>query len=450
MDENAIKSYKMYGETISSIAKKYNVSRYVLKKYFKENNVSLKTHKQVSIELGVKKRKNIPSKNELIRLHNNENLSIYELQKIFGVGQKTVYEWFDLHDIKPRTLSESCSISKKKKFENIQFPKNDLIKILDRYDHNKNVVADYYNVSVSHIKKLIKKYSIISNNISYKSKGEIDLLELCKNIRPDLTWISGDRSVINPYELDVYCPELNLALEYCGIYWHSEYWGKKDPKYHQEKTVKCQLKNIELLTIFETDDRIKVKNLLMKKLKKIEMVYGRNTDVIKLDKKEASIFHKIHHLHNSIGSTFNLGLLYKDELVQVASYGKSRFNKNYEWECTRCTSHSNIGVTGGVSKLFKAAKNHGIDSLITYADLRFGSGSVYSYCGLKKQEITPPNYWYFYKNNPEKLYSRVVFQKHKLKNALEKFDENLTEYQNMLINGWDRIWDCGNAKYVSN
>lgn len=30
---------------------------------------------------------------------------------------------------------------------------------------------------------------------------------------------------------------------------------------------------------------------------------------------------------------------------------------------------------------------------------------------------------------------------------LEIFDENLTEYQNMLNNGYDRIWDCGNYKY---
>jgi hypothetical protein len=41
----------------------------------------------------------------------------------------------------------------------------------------------------------------------------------------------------------------------------------------------------------------------------------------------------------------------------------------------------------------------------------------------------------------------VKFQKHKLKNILETFDPLKTEYENMLENGWDRIWDCGNAKF---
>ncbi len=34
--------------------------------------------------------------------------------------------------------------------------------------------------------------------------------------------------------------------------------------------------------------------------------------------------------------------------------------------------------------------------------------------------------------------------KHKLPKLLEKFDNELTEWENMQINGFDRIWDCGN------
>ena len=43
--------------------------------------------------------------------------------------------------------------------------------------------------------------------------------------------------------------------------------------------------------------------------------------------------------------------------------------------------------------------------------------------------------------------SRVQFQKHKLKKKLKIFDPDLTEYANMVINGYDRIWDCGNKIY---
>jgi len=56
-----------------------------------------------------------------------------------------------------------------------------------------------------------------------------------------------------------------------------------------------------------------------------------------------------------------------------------------------------------------------------------------------------PNY--FYVNN-YKRQSRVQYQKHKLKDKLDFFDENLTEWENMQINEFDRIWDCGNSVFA--
>ncbi len=44
----------------------------------------------------------------------------------------------------------------------------------------------------------------------------------------------------------------------------------------------------------------------------------------------------------------------------------------------------------------------------------------------------------------------VQFQKHKLKDKIDIYDSELTEYQNMLNNGYDRIWDCGNCTFDVN
>ena len=44
-------------------------------------------------------------------------------------------------------------------------------------------------------------------------------------------------------------------------------------------------------------------------------------------------------------------------------------------------------------------------------------------------------------------YHRMGFQKHKLKNKLENFDPELSEWENMQVNGYDRIWDCGNMVF---
>mgnify|MGYP003348389190 FL=1 len=114
----------------------------------------------------------------------------------------------------------------------------------------------------------------------------------------------------------------------------------------------------------------------------------------------------------------------------------------------RMTSKSGITVVGGASKLYKHfIKLYNPSSIITYSDLRFGSGKVYEKCGFKRLENTPPNYWYFNRNDPSKLFSRIVFQKHKLQ-SFPAYNESLTEWEILKASRYDRIWDCGNAKYV--
>jgi hypothetical protein len=54
------------------------------------------------------------------------------------------------------------------------------------------------------------------------------------------------------------------------------------------------------------------------------------------------------------------------------------------------------------------------------------------------------NYFYIINGNLE---SRMKYQKHKLPEILETFDESLTEQENMSVNGFTWIYDCGNLKY---
>ena len=46
--------------------------------------------------------------------------------------------------------------------------------------------------------------------------------------------ITNSKKIIEPLELDIYLPELKLAFEFNGTYWHSE--EKKSPDYHLKKT----------------------------------------------------------------------------------------------------------------------------------------------------------------------------------------------------------------------
>jgi hypothetical protein len=174
---------------------------------------------------------------------------------------------------------------------------------------------------------------------------------------------------------------------------------------------------------------------------------ARKCQLNKVSFEQSKLFLEKNHLQGFSRSSLNLGLYYENELVQIATFSKSRFNKNYEWELLRFCTKQNIQIVGGFSKLLNYFKqNYFPNSLISYADLRFSTGSVYIKNGFSLKEQSPPNY--FYTKDHATLFSRLEFQKHKLKDILPIFDSNLTEWENMQLNGYDRIWDCGNLVFI--
>jgi len=421
--------------SISELARKYSTSNPTVRKWLINYEIPLKSHTQVCQSINKLRTKNIPERETLEHYYNTH--SIYDTYKFFGVGQQTLYDWLSIYNIPIRTLSESCLLGKERQFEELRNISVDEVVLAYKTYKNDGISAEKLGISPSYFKTLRYKYDIETN--FSRSIGEQNLLEYCGE-----SFVGNNRSVINPFELDIVSKEHKLAIEYCGLYWHSESM-KEDNCYHRNKYNLCKEKGYSLLTIFDSDDLTKVKRLIDSKLGRLESDYARKCIIKELSPKLANEFHKKYHIHNSSGGSIHLGLYLNSELVMVASFCKSRFNKKYEYECSRLTS-GDIRIIGGASKLFKHFLSKK-SSLITYSDLRFGNGSVYSdHCGLKYLGDTNPNYWYF---NNGQLHSRVAFQKHKLQSKLEKFDPNLSEYRNMKLNGWDRIWDCGNAIYVS-
>ena len=130
------------------------------------------------------------------------------------------------------------------------------------------VLAKIYNISPYPIYSRMKELSLtpIRNQTSIFEK---EVFEYIKSIYPS-TVVENDRSVIHPKELDIYLPDLNLAIECNGTYWHSIDAGK-DPGYHYQKTNLCNQKGIDLLYIWEHEwnlDRLEIKNKLVNLLTK--------------------------------------------------------------------------------------------------------------------------------------------------------------------------------------
>lgn len=240
-----------------------------------------------------------------------------------------------------------------------------------------------------------------------------------------------------------------LAIEYGSVYWHSELRGKTR-SYHSQKRQLCADKGITLLTLFDTDEWDKIVSLIRYKIGSSERrESARNCAVRNLTTQEAMLFHKSEHLSGSCGGSLHLGLECDGEILQVLTMGRARFTTKTEWEIVRFTNKRGVCVRGGLSKLWtRFITEQHPTTVVTYADLRFGDGASYRNLGFELTHISAPNYRYFHTNHQDKLLSRVQFQKHKLPKLLSIFDPNKTEWENMQANGYDRIWDCGNAVYV--
>ena len=260
----------------------------------------------------------------------------------------------------------------------------------------------------------------------------------------------SDRSVIAPKEIDIIVPSKKIGIEYDGLYWHShKILG--DSKYHLNKTLAANEKGYRLIHVFE-DEWIYKQSIVKNRLMHIFgvsciSVYGRKCEVREVNKELSDKFLEKYHIQGTCPSSVRLGLFYKNRLVALMTFGKPRFNKQYEWELLRYCTMGSVNVVGGASKLMSYFDEHYDGTMISYSDRRWGDGELYSKLGFRHSHDTEPNYWYI--KNQER-YNRMKFQKHKLPQLLENFDPNKSEGENMKEHGYNKVYDCGNRVYVRN
>lgn len=273
----------------------------------------------------------------------------------------------------------------------------------------------------------------------------------------------NDRQVIKPLELDILTN--TFAVEYDSLMFHS--YGKsgldslnsliENKNYHVNKTNLCEDKELQLLRIFSNEWENKQdiwKSVLNSKLGLTKKIHGRNCIIREVTSYNADVFLNENHLQGAIKSSIRIGLFYNDELISLMTFGKARREKwkgEDRYELYRFCSKLNTTVVGGASKLLKYfEKTYKPKSIISYANRRWSQGNLYEKLGFDFIENTAPNYFYFKGGDYSKLLSREQFQKHKLKDKLNVFDEDLTETENMFNNGYRKIYDCGNKIYIRN
>jgi hypothetical protein len=297
-----------------------------------------------------------------------------------------------------------------------------------------------------------------------KSRPELELLLYIKSVTNSKV-IENDRNILgNQYELDIYIPDKNIAIEFNGLFWHSELNGK-DKNYHLNKLNKCRELGITLIQIFE-DEWLYKTNIVKSRLSHLlsennkKVIYARNCYVEEISNDFKREFLNRNHIQGSDNSVIKLGLWYPtddgDELVSVMTFCKPRkslgHNSNkYDYELSRFANDLDYRVVGSFSKLFKYfERNYEWNSVITYADLRWSKGNVYLKNGFQYSHTSEPNYWYFKRNsNDGKRFHRYGFRKQILKEKFpEIYNDNKTEIEMMRELKYERVWDCGNLVFI--
>lgn len=286
----------------------------------------------------------------------------------------------------------------------------------------------------------------------------------------------SDYSLMDGKQLDLYDPVCNLAVEFNGLFWHSEIallfrkykelWNqeinldilnkyknqlKEVRGYHYQKYLKCLEKGVKLITIYEDEWKNRneqCKSILLSALGKYQRrVMARKCKIRQIEKLEFNSFCEENHLlGKGMRGIYFCGLYHNDELLGVMSIGRHhRDNKKITLD--RLCFKMGVQVVGGASKLFSScvefAKVLKVESIITWSDNRWSNGNVYKHIGFEMKEKLRYTYDYL---DIKKPYQRIKKQS-KMK-SITGCPKDKTEAQWAIENGLTRIWDCGKTSWI--
>lgn len=281
---------------------------------------------------------------------------------------------------------------------------------------------------------------------TFTSAAEQDLADFVQSLGVPV--VQNDRTLLKGKELDIVCPLHGLAIEYNGLYWHSDLAGKHK-NYHLAKTQACNAAGFRLIHIFEGDDLEQAKKLIAHALgvNRVGPVYARKCRVSPIDAAQAKAVLKEHHPQGYTSATYHLGTYSGEELVAVTSFGVPFRSKLYEYELKRhVTVRPVIGGLGKAVKHFERKYMSPGEKLGSLCDLSRFDGKSYKAAGFVLDSVLPPDYTYAVGG---KRIHKSRYQKSGIARLLpEHYDAGKTEREMMEAAGIGRVYDCGKARYI--
>ena len=282
------------------------------------------------------------------------------------------------------------------------------------------------------------------------SAAETEIIKaVLSNYTKDI--IHHDRLALgNGKELDIHMPEDRFAIEYNGVYWHSDKWLDSD--YHKNKYIVAGSNNINLLMVW-SDDYTRNKEIVIDtifhklNLSKKPRVFARNTEIAFLSFDEAEEFcsrYQVSRFEKNFDICIGLVDCVTKETVAISTWKKEKLSLTMN-NC--CTSNH---VVGGLGKMVKCAERHAkdncIDKLIAYADLSQCYKGSFEKVGFKYESFIEPTF--MYQRGDKRFSEKEVDYKFFKENNRLIYDKSLSLEELVVVNNLYKVWDCGKIKYA--
>ena len=275
-----------------------------------------------------------------------------------------------------------------------------------------------------------------------------------------------NRRILGGKELDIYLPEHRLAVEYCGMYWHSHEDAQdesENKRKHAQKHQACRDLGIRLITIFESEwheHEPAIRRLLRNAVGKSKgRLMARKCALRKVDSLDARKFYDRYHPQGGNGSGIHYGLYHGELLVACMRFtfgANDRGATDRVWTLSRFATR--ITVVGAASRLFQAfLQEHGNVAVKSFSDNRYFDGGMYEKLGFKLEEEIPADYQVWSQKTglwPKSHYQRKNIQKRLIEHGSTDFFDADTdprsEAEMTYLMGARRIYDCGKKRWIYN
>ena len=280
-----------------------------------------------------------------------------------------------------------------------------------------------------------KKCPLCYPKIDGTSKEEQELLQFVKSIHDGQIY-TNTRTVISPLELDLYMPSKNLAIEFDGLYWHSDE-QQKDNLYHLKKSKACESIGIQLIHVFEDEwiyKRQQVESKLMNIIGSSKYTFfASRCQTKEISEDDAKRFLEANDVFDGIVGNLNIGLFHNEMLIALMSV---QLDCDRRLEVVRFCQKNYCNVKGCFQKIEQfIVEKYDPKQLVLRVDRRWSSCQDLKDLGFTLVDVEEPISWRVVGDR-----SRMSEMQHKEICIVETIDE---DFKNA-----PKIFDCGNYIFM--